>query len=113
MPASTRPTLPPEIAALLSRLRSRIRSYVLIEGVALLLVLAGAIFWGSFLFDWAWFQLVKLEPPRWLRALVLVGMVCGLAATGLAAIVFRFLRSYRPRSLCWCSSAGFPSSTTA
>lgn len=108
MPASTRPTLPPEIAALLSRLRSRIRSYVLIEGVALLLVLAGAIFWGSFLFDWAWFQLVKLEPPRWLRALVLVGMVCGLAATGLAAIVFRFLRSYRPRSLALVLERRFP-----
>lgn len=108
MPASTQPTLPPEIAALLSRLRSRIRSYVLIEGVALLLVLAGAIFWGSFLFDWAWFQLVKLEPPRWLRAMVLVGTVCGLAATGLAAIVFRFLRSYRPRSLALVLERRFP-----
>ncbi|WLD12515.1 hypothetical protein [Planctellipticum variicoloris] len=108
MPASTQPTLPPEIAALLSRLRSRIRSYVLIEGVALLLVLAGAIFWGSFLFDWAWFQLMKLEPPRWLRAMVLVGTVCGLAATGLAAIVFRFLRSYRPRSLALVLERRFP-----
>lgn len=108
MPASTQPTLPPEIAALLSRLRSRIRSYVLIEGVALLLVLAGTIFWGSFLFDWAWFQLVKLEPPRWLRAIVLIGTVCGLAATGLAAIVFRFLRSYRPRSLALVLERRFP-----
>lgn len=108
MPAPTRSTLPPEIAALLSRLRSRIRSYVLIEGVALLLVLAGAIFWGSFLFDWAWFQLVKLEPPRWLRAIVLIGTVCGLAATGLAAIVFRFLRSYRPRSLALVLERRFP-----
>lgn len=108
MPASQRPSLPPEITALLNRLRGRIRNYVLIEGLALVLVLAGTIFWGSFLFDWAWFQLVKLEPPRWLRASVLVAAIAGLAATGVALILFRYARSFRARSLALVLEKRFP-----
>ena len=45
--------LPPEITTLLERLRRRIRQYVLWEGAALVIGLLGAIFWGSFLLDWA------------------------------------------------------------
>jgi hypothetical protein len=57
--------LPPEAAAVLDRLRSRIRRYVLLEGLALVVAVMGALFWGSFLIDWVYFQLSRLELTRW------------------------------------------------
>ena len=86
-------TLPPEAAAVLDQLRGRIRRYVFLEGIALVIALLGALFWGSFLIDLCYFQLSRLELPRWFRAVVLLGGI-GLLTFGLVAwVALRLLRS--------------------
>ena len=59
--------LPPEVEAILAELKSRIRRYVLWEGIALSVVAVGLFFWFSLGFDWAVFAVRRMEPPRWLR----------------------------------------------
>ncbi|MFP6766642.1 MAG: hypothetical protein VB859_00640, partial [Planctomycetaceae bacterium] len=56
-----------ELAAVLTRLRRRIRLYVAVEGTALLLVLLAVLFWASLGIDWAWFRINRLELPVWFR----------------------------------------------
>lgn len=104
MPAS----LPPEIASVLDRLRGRIRRYVLWEGIALIVALLGAVFWASFLLDWAYFHLSKLELPRGFRAFCLIATLATLAASFLVWIVFRLVRSFRARALALVLERRFP-----
>ncbi len=100
--------LPPEATAVLDRLRSRIRQYVLLEGLALVVALLGGLFWGSFLIDLCYFQLSRLELPRWFRATVLIGGI-GLLAFGLIAwVVLRLLRSLRAKALALVLERRFP-----
>lgn len=100
--------LPSEITAVLDRLRGRIRWYVLWEGLALVIVVLGAIFWGSFLLDWAYFSLSKLELPREFRALVLIGSLAALTAVAILYIAFRLVRSLRSRTLALVLERRFP-----
>ena len=70
--------LPPEVEAILAELKSRIRRYVLWEGLALAVVAVGLFFWFSLGFDYAVFSVRRLEPPRWLRVgldLAVIGTV--------------------------------------
>ena len=100
--------LPPEAAAVLNRLRSRIRQYVLFEGMALVIVLLGALFWGSFLLDWCYFQASRLELPRWFRASVLI-VALGLLTFGLVSwVAMRLLRSLRAKALALVLERRFP-----
>ena len=100
--------LPPEAVSVLERLRSRIRSYVLVEGIALVVVVLGALFWGSFLVDWGYFQMSRLELPRWFRAAVLVGGI-GLIAAGVVSwIVLRLFRALRAKGLALVLERRFP-----
>ncbi len=100
--------LPAEITALLERLRRRIRQYVLWEGLALVIVAFGTIFWASFLVDWAYFQLTKLELPRAFRFLCLLGMLGALTAVLLTWVVFRLVRSFQSRALALVLERRFP-----
>ncbi len=100
--------LPPEAASVLDRLRSRIRSYVLFEGIALVVVLLGALFWGSFLVDWCYFQLSRLELPRWFRAAVLVAGIGLLAAGAVSWIALRLFRAFRTKALALVLERRFP-----
>ncbi|MEX0677500.1 MAG: hypothetical protein WD063_10525 [Pirellulales bacterium] len=76
------PPLDPAIESILARLRRRIRAYVWADGVAVVLVVLGAAFWISLAFDWLF------EPPRTLRAVLLVAV-----GAGLLYVVFRYLVS--------------------
>lgn len=67
------PPMAPKLAELLSGLRRRIRSYVWIDGLAALVVLLGAAFWGSLALDWLF------EPPVPLR----VGVLAAVAVAAL------------------------------
>lgn len=102
------PLLPPEAATVLDRLRSRIRSYVLFEGTALVVVLLGALFWGSFVVDWCYFQLSRLELPRWFRAAVLVAGIGLLAAGVVSWIALRLFRAFRTKALALVLERRFP-----
>lgn len=100
--------LPPEVDAILAELKSRIRRYVLWEGLALAVVAVGLFFWLSLGFDWAVFAVRRLEPPRWLRVgldLVVVGVVTTVV---LSLVVFRVFRSFRTKSLALVLEKRFP-----
>ena len=71
--------LPPEVAACLDGLKARIRKYVLWEGIALAVVLVGLFFWFSLGFDYLVFSVRRLEPPRWLRVGMDLGVLSGLS----------------------------------
>ncbi len=100
--------LPPDVPATLARLRGRIRRYLLWEGLALWVVLAGLLFWGTFLIDWAYFGLSRLELPRWWRAGVFFGGLVALAAGGISWLGLRLLRGLRTRSLALLLERRFP-----
>src|SRR5438309_628489 len=100
--------LPPEVEACLERLRGRIRQYVLWEGIALAVVVAGLFFWFSLGFDWAVFAVRRLEPPRWLRVGFDVAVLSGLAVVVLLLIAFRVFRTFRAKSLALILERRFP-----
>lgn len=100
--------LPPEAVSVLERLRSRIRSYVLFEGIALVVVVLGALFWGSFLVDWGYFQVSRLELPRWFRATVLIAGIGLIAAGATSWIVLRLVRAFRSKALALVLERRFP-----
>lgn len=100
--------LQPELQSVLAQLRSRIRRYVFLEGAALILAVLGGLFWLSLAVDHAWFQISRLELPRWFRAsfdVVVVGFVAFLL---LSWIGLRLLRSYRTKALALVLERRFP-----
>jgi hypothetical protein len=82
MATAVRPpaNLDPAIESILARLRRRVRAYVWADGVAAVLAFLGAAFWISLALDWLF------EPPRPLRAVLLVAI-----GGGLLFVVFRYL----------------------
>ncbi len=67
------PPLPQELSGLLRAVRRRIRGYVAIEGLGVVLAAAGLAFWASLAVDFFF------EPPAWLR---LVFAAVGVAVVG-------------------------------
>lgn len=100
--------LPPEVEAILAELRSRIRRYVLWEGIALAIVAVGLFFWFSLGFDAAVFSVRRLEPARWLRVALDVAVIGTMTAVVLVLIVFRVFRSFRTKSLALVLEKRFP-----
>lgn len=74
------PTIPHEVRDLLTRLRTKIRLYVGIEGLAVVVATLGLLFWGGLLFDWL------LEPSVGWRV-----AIWSVAAIGLVVIAQRWL----------------------
>ncbi len=85
--------LEPAIESLLARLRRRIRAYVWADGLAAVFVLLGAAFWISLALDWGF------EPPRPLRATLLMAVGAGLVWVVLRYLVLRLLVPLRNRSM--------------
>ncbi len=79
-PRATRAALAPQIDGLLSRLRSRIRRYVWLQGIALAIAWLGAAFWITLVLDW-W-----IEPPALARQIMI-----GLVAVVLVYLIYRFI----------------------
>jgi hypothetical protein len=63
------PRLDPPVAALLARVRRRIRAYLWVDGLAALALTLGAAFWLSLAIDW------MVEPPVGLRIILLLAAV--------------------------------------
>jgi len=57
----------PEIRHVLGSLKSRIRWYILADGLMLLLFLVSVLFWFGLLLNRAWFDLSYFELPAWVR----------------------------------------------
>lgn len=102
------PNLRPEIGSVLGRLRRRIRRYVVIEGIALVLVVLGLLFWASLALDWFYFQASHLELPRWFRAAFGIAAIGLVAAGVLVWIGMRLLRSFRAKALALVLERRFP-----
>src|ERR1700685_4645356 len=98
----------PAITRVLSRLKRQIRGYVLFQGAALLLILAGSLFWLSLALDWACFRLTALELPLFFREAVGVVAVALFAAGVLFWIVLRWFAAFRPRNLALVLERRFP-----
>lgn len=74
----------------------------------MILAVLGGLFWLSLAVDHAWFQISRLELPRWFRAgfdVVVVGLVAFLLLTWIG---LRLLRSYRTKALALVLERRFP-----
>ena len=91
--------LPPELQSVLDSLRHRIRRYVLIQGIAAVIVILCGLFWISMGLDVAHFQLRKLELPGWFRMACLILMVAAIVVGVASWVVARYFRAFRARAL--------------
>jgi hypothetical protein len=98
----------PEVQDVLGSLKRKIRVYVCVEGIALMLVVLELLFWFSFSIDWLWFLTTKFELAEWFR----VGFdlfALGVLAVSLCYwIVFRLIRKMHSRSLALVLERRFP-----
>ena len=111
MPATAPPRPAPlrhELAGLLAGVRSRLRRYVLVRGVALTLCVAVGIFWAALWLDDAYFFLARLELPAWVRVLFDALAVASLLAAAGYWLVGRLIARLRPRDLALAAERRFP-----
>jgi hypothetical protein len=98
----------PELNSLLESLRAKIRSYVLIEGSAIVLASLGVLFWLSFGIDHAWFWMSSLELPVWFRAGFDVIVVAAMVFLLMTWVGLRMARGFRARALALVLEKRFP-----
>lgn len=110
MATITRPErrLRPEIETLLDRLRSRIRTYVLLEGIAVVLAILAALFWFTLFLDHAYFRLTNLELPVVFRGLLVAAAVLAVAAAVMTFLAFRLVRKLHAKALALVLERRFP-----
>ncbi len=72
-------TLADNIQSLLAGLRTRIRAYIWLEAIALLVIWLGAMFWLAFALDYLPVRLGASEMPAWARAILLCITIAGAA----------------------------------
>ena len=101
-------SLPPEIIAVLDRLRGRIRRYVLVEGSALVVVVLGLLFWFSLALDWGYFAASTLELPVWFRKAFMIVTLCVLALCIAVWVILRAFRGARAKALALVLERRFP-----
>ncbi|QDU36202.1 hypothetical protein Mal4_04860 [Maioricimonas rarisocia] len=105
---ASRTALRPEIRRVLDDLRGRIRRYVLIEGLSVLVVLAAALFWFGLVADVIHFDVRKLELPAWFRLGFLILGVGALLAVLVMWVLPPIVRRLRRRSLALLLEKRFP-----
>jgi hypothetical protein len=92
----------PQVPGVLSRLRWRIRRYVLIEGLALVVVVLGGAFWLSLGFDY-W-----VEPDLGIRKAIVFAVGCAVFLSAIWFIVLRLVRTLQARALALVLERRFP-----
>lgn len=102
------PTLRPELDLLLDRLRSRIRSYVLLEGAAIVVGLLAALFWLTLSLDLGYVRLTNLELPVAVRATIVTLAVAISVFAGMTYVALRLVRRLRARALALVLERRFP-----
>ncbi|MFH5804092.1 hypothetical protein [Alienimonas sp. DA493] len=105
-PAS--PALRPELGRLLSAVRTRLRTYVLLRGLALVALTAVGVFWAALWLDDAWFYATRLELPTWLRIGFDAAAVLLLFSVAAIWLVGRLVVSAAPRDLALAVERRFP-----
>ena len=102
------PTLPEQLDALLAKLKSSIRRYVLLRGLAMLLTAIVAVFWLSLLADSAWFRLTRLELPRETRLAILIACLALLVIVLFHGIVWQLMVQLKRKALALLLERRFP-----
>jgi hypothetical protein len=100
--------LPKPLDAALTRLRGRVRRYILLEGLAIVIAILGVGFWLSFGLDELYFQVRKLELPRWLRLTFTVAFAAALVSAFITWIAARLWHSFGRRMLAIILERRFP-----
>ena len=101
-------TLPEHIDALLSKLRSAIRRYVLLRGVAVFLTCAVLVFWISLAIEAAWFSVTKLELPSGVRlAIIIIGLAL-LIGVFFQTVIWQLFIRLKRRALALLLEKRFP-----
>jgi hypothetical protein len=100
--------IPRVLDASLLRLRQRVRRYVLIEGLAIVVAIIGIGFWLSFGVDELHFQMRRLELPRWLRISFTIGFAVVVVLAFLTWVISRLWRSFGRRMLALILERRFP-----
>ncbi len=98
----------PEIRRVLNQLRSWIRRYVLVEGLAVLLALGCLLFWLTYGIDLVWFQFSQLELPHQFRVLTTIFMTVLLVGVAVYWIGLRFFRRMEEADLALALERQFP-----
>ncbi|AMV19479.1 hypothetical protein [Planctomyces sp. SH-PL14] len=100
--------IPDEILETLRQLRLRIQRYVLVEGIAVVLVAACLFFWLTLGADAIHFELRKLELPSWFRRGALLLAACTLVFLVATWILGRYFRGFGQRALALVLERRFP-----
>ncbi len=101
-------SLPEQLDALLGKLKSAIRRYVLLRGLAWLASALVVVFWVTLLIDTVWFQVTRLELPRESRVAILVIGVVVLAAVLMQGLIWQLLVQLRRKALALLLEKRFP-----
>ena len=100
------------VAHPLQRLRSSIRLYVALEGLAVLALYLALWFWIGLLLDYGFFKVFQVdwvqELPRSVRVGILCVLLAGLAAVVILKMVLRLLREFRDPALALVLERRFP-----
>ena len=105
---TTKPETPSSVLELLDRLRSRIRWYVVIEGVAMLVVCIVVAFWIGFALDYLPVLVGANEMPRTARAVLLGATALALCWVLYYYIFRRVFHAFRNSSLALLIERHFP-----
>lgn len=100
--------LPSELTDLLARLRAQIQRYVLLEGLASVVVVLGLLFWISLGLDWSYFRIQRAELPKWVRFLIEVSGLCACLIVFVGWVAVRFWRRFQKRALALVLERRFP-----
>jgi hypothetical protein len=110
--APTTATPSPAIRNPLERLRSTIRRYVLLEGLAVCGIVLALWFWLGLLFDFGVFKSFHFdwvqEAPRSLRAIVLIGVVALLLGILIVKVIRRLMVEFSAPALALVLERRFP-----
>lgn len=88
-----------QLQTVLKKLSEQIRRYVMIEGVALVVIVMGLFFWGSLIVDYVYFSICRLELPVLFRQIALTVMLLGTAYCAMIWLVSRMTRPLSDREL--------------
>ncbi|MBX3443948.1 MAG: hypothetical protein KF774_16185 [Planctomyces sp.] len=102
------PDAPRQLHEALRQLRRQVRRYVLLEGLAIVIVVLGLGFWISYGLDELYFQYRRLELPRWLRLGFTTLLIAAGAMAFLIWVVGRLWHRFGRRLLALVVERRFP-----
>ncbi len=101
-------TLPEHVDALLSKLRSAIRRYLLLRGLAIFFTSLVLVFWISLAIESSWFSITKLELPSSVRLAIITFGLAVLLLVLFQTIIWQLLVRLKRRALALLLEKRFP-----